>query len=142
MAHFHWLVCFFFFKHFRSEMPRGYCVCLLSLCRTEGTILTTSQRTACVAQTCRDPFRHQYLDRSSTVETSVMQYGSVWVTPTFGGGNTTRAAPLQTEPTRTLHWKCTISFIIFHGLLIGSSVNNCCFRQGRSWETTFVNVSL
>ena len=30
------------------------------------------------------------------------QYGSVRVTPTFGEGNATRAAPLQTEPTRTL----------------------------------------
>ena len=29
------------------------------------------------------------------------QYGSVWITPTFDSGNTTRAAPLQTEPTHT-----------------------------------------
>ena len=33
----------------------------------------------------------------------------VWVTPTFGGGNaTTRAAPVQTEPTRALRWECAI----------------------------------
>ena len=33
-----------------SEIPWGYCVCLLlSSCHTEGTILPTNQRTACVA---------------------------------------------------------------------------------------------
>ena len=29
--------------------------------------------------------------------------------PLFGGGNATRTAPLQTEPTRTLQWKCAFS---------------------------------
>ena len=38
--------------------PHGYCVCLLlSPCRMEGTILSTNQRTACVAQICLHPFR-------------------------------------------------------------------------------------
>ena len=37
---------------------------------------------------------------------SAAQYGSVRITPTFGGENVTLAAPLQTEPTRTLRWKC------------------------------------
>ena len=38
-----------------------------------------------------------------------VQYSSVRVTLTFGGGSATRAAPLQTEPTRTLQWKCAVS---------------------------------
>ena len=29
----------------------------------------------------------------------------------FGSGNLTRTAPLQTEPTRTLQWKCGITAI-------------------------------
>ena len=31
--------------------------------------------------------------------------------PTFGGGNVTRAPSLQTEPTRTLRWKCSIEVL-------------------------------
>ena len=30
------------------------------------------------------------------------------ITPSFSGGNVTRAAPLQTEPTHILQWKCAI----------------------------------
>ena len=41
-------------------------------------------------------------------DTSTAQCVSVRITPTFGGGNATRAAPLQTELTRTLRWKCVI----------------------------------
>ncbi|CAL8378488.1 unnamed protein product [Boreogadus saida] len=33
-------------------------------------------------------------------------YGKVRVTPTFGGGNATQPAPLQSDPFRTLQWKC------------------------------------
>ena len=35
---------------------------------------------------------------------------------TFGGGNATHAAPLQTEPTRTLRWKCASRYKHFHGV--------------------------
>ena len=33
------------------------------------------------------------------------------VMPTLGGGNATCAAPLQTEPTRSLRWKCSIEVL-------------------------------
>ena len=65
-------MCHIFF-HKRSfwscpEILCGYCVCLLlSPCRTEGMILSTNQQTACVAQTCRDPFRLSVPQWSSTV---------------------------------------------------------------------------
>ncbi|CAL8235989.1 unnamed protein product [Boreogadus saida] len=35
-------------------------------------------------------------------------YGKVRVTPTFGGGNATRSAPLRSGPFRTLQWKRAI----------------------------------
>ena len=41
-------------------------------------------------------------------ETSMAKYVSVRITPTFGGGNSTCAALLQTVPTRALRWKCAI----------------------------------
>ena len=67
-----------------------------------SAILSTNQRTACVAQTCRNPFRHLSTQTEVYCETSMAQYGSVQVTPTFCGGNLICAAPLRTEPTR---WK-------------------------------------
>ena len=90
------------------EIPCGYCVCLLlSPCRTEGTILSTTQRTACVAQKAGTLSGSQYPNGVvAYCQTRAAQYGSVWVTPTFGGGNATHTAPLQTEPTSTLRWKC------------------------------------
>ena len=82
---------------------------LLSPCHTEGTILLTNQRTVCVAQTCRHPFKHLSTPTEEYCETSMAQYSSYRILPTFGGGNATHAAPLQTEPTRNLRWKSTIS---------------------------------
>ena len=86
-----------------------YCVCLiLSPWSTEVPILSTNQRTACVAQTCRYPFRVSVPQRRSTarrVRLSAAQSGS---RPLFCSGNATRSAPLRTEPTRTLRWKRAI----------------------------------
>ena len=42
-------------------------------------------------------------------ETSTVQYGSVRITPTFGGANATRAATLQTEPTEPLVY-CSLEY--------------------------------
>ena len=72
-------------------------------------ILSTNQRTACVARTFRHPFRRLSAPTEEYCENSLAQYGSVRVTPTFGGGNAIGAAPLATEPTRTLRWKRAIS---------------------------------
>ena len=95
----------------RSEIPCGYCVCLLlSPCRTEVQILSINQRTTCVAQTCQAvpgtlsgvsvPQRRSTTRR---VQLSVAQSGS---RPRFGSVNATRTAPMRTEPSRTLRWKC------------------------------------
>ena len=54
------------------------------------------------------PFRRLSTPTEEYCETSTAQYGSIRVTATFGGGNANRAAPLHTEWTRTLRWKCGI----------------------------------
>ena len=59
-----------------------------------SAILSTNQRTVCVAQTCRHPLRRLSTPTEEYSETSMAQYGSDWVTPTFGGGNATRASLL------------------------------------------------
>ena len=56
--------------HCRPEIPCGYCVCLLSPCCTEATILSTNQQTACVAQPCRHPFRCPTTPTEEYYETS------------------------------------------------------------------------
>ena len=71
-------------------------------------ILLTYQQTACVAQSCWHPFRRFSTPTEEYCEMSTAQYGSVRITPTFGGGNANRVAPLQTEPTRNLRWICVI----------------------------------
>ena len=88
--------------------PAGGKGALLTPCRTEVRILLTNQRTACVAPTCRQcpaPFQGLSIPTEDYYETSTAQSGS---RPLFGGGNATRTAPLRTEPTRTLRWKCAI----------------------------------
>ena len=52
---------------------------------------------------------------------STAKYGSVRVTPTFGGGNAIRAAPLRTEPTRTLRWKHAITDPHLHSLSVSKA---------------------
>ena len=71
--------------HRCPEIPCGYCVyLLLSPCCTEVPILSTNQRTACVAQTCRRcPFRRLSTPMEEYCERSTAQCGSVRVTPTF-----------------------------------------------------------
>ena len=56
---------------------------------------------------------------------STAHRGSVRTTPTFGGGNANRAAPLHTEPTRTPRWKCAIKE---NALLLQTTLytNLCC----------------
>ena len=75
---------------------------------TEVTILSTYQRTACVARPCWHPFRCLSTPMEESCEMSTAHHGSVRTPPTFGGGNANRAAPLHTEPTRTHWWKHTI----------------------------------
>ena len=58
-----------------------------------SAILSTNQRTLCVARTCRRPFRRLSTSTEEYSETRTAQYGSVQVMPTFGGGNAIRAAP-------------------------------------------------
>ena len=77
--------------------------------RTEVTILSTNQRTECVARTCQHPFKSLSASTEEYWETSTAQYDSVRITPTFGGGNANHVAPLHTELTCTLRWKCGIS---------------------------------
>ena len=70
-----------------------------------SAILSTNQQTACVARTCWHPYRRLSTPTEEYCETSTAQYVSVRITASFCGGNVTHAAPLQTEPTRTLQWK-------------------------------------
>ena len=109
MANFY--VTFFSINHFRRcpEIPGGYCVCLL-LPPAHGSSDSVDQSTGGVCSS-NLPAVPATLSGVSVPETSIAQYGSVRITSTFGGGNATRAAPLQTEPTRTLRWKCDIRFL-------------------------------
>ena len=88
------------------ETPRGYCVCLLlSPCRMEVPTLLTNQWTAFVAPTCRYPFRVSVPRRRSTLR----EYGTVRVTPTFRQWKRDPYRTFRTEPTSTLWWKCAIT---------------------------------
>jgi hypothetical protein len=81
-------------------------VCLfLSPRHPEVTILSTKQRRGCVARVFRHPFRHLSTPTEEYWRRGQIEYGSVRVTPTFGGGNAIRTAPLWTEPCHTLQWK-------------------------------------
>ena len=63
-----------------SPIPHGYCVfLLLSPCRT-GVILSTNQRMAGVARTCRHPFILLRYPNGGVLRD---EYGSVRVTATF-----------------------------------------------------------
>ena len=73
-----------------------------------SAILLTYQQTACVARTCRHPCRHLSTPTEEYCETSTAPYGSDRISPTCHIGNASRAAPLRTEPTRTLWWKRAI----------------------------------
>ena len=71
-----------------------------------SVILSTNQRTACVAQTYRHPIRRLSTPTKEYCETSTAQYGSVWVTPTFVDG--TRSV-LHLKRLCTFQWKCPFS---------------------------------
>ena len=96
------LLCDIFFRKLsfcRPERPRGYCVCLLlSPCRTGVTVLSTNQRTAYVARTCRHPFRRLRAPTEECCKMSTAHRCSVPLPPTFGSGNANRAAPLHAAP--------------------------------------------
>ena len=72
---------FFNKRSFRKLLYRNtmrYCVYLLeSPCRTELTVLSTNQRTACVAQTCQHPFTRLSIPTEEYCGTSTAQNGSV-----------------------------------------------------------------
>ena len=67
-----------------QKIPCGYCVCLLlSLCCPEETILSTSQRTACVGRICWHPFRHLSTPTEEYCEMNMPHDGSVQTPHTF-----------------------------------------------------------
>ena len=108
---------FFFSKqrfHRYPENPCGYSVCLfvcvLSPCRTEVTILSTNQWTACVFGTLSDHL----------VPIGAAQSGSDWLSAlilgpwlTFGGGNTSIRGPGRTEPSRNARGNKAV-FLLAH----------------------------
>ena len=66
------------------ETPRGYCVCLLlSPWCTEVPILSTNQRTACVAREIAGTLSGSQYPNGGVLRESTAQCGSVRVTPTF-----------------------------------------------------------
>jgi hypothetical protein len=79
------------FRRF-PEIPCGHCVCLfLSPCHTEGSILSTNQRTA-----------YTQTEEYRKIGTAQSAY--------FGTNITNRATTYRTEPYRTARWKRGMSF--------------------------------
>ena len=84
--------------HRCPEIPCGYCVCLILFpCRMEGAILSTNQRTACVARTCWHPFRRFSTPKEEYCGMSTSHHGSV------------RTTALSMVETRTVPHLCILN---------------------------------
>ena len=92
-----------------------------------SAIISTNQRTACVARTCQHPFRHLSNPTEEYCETGTAQYGSVRVTPNFAGGKRDQCTPNPHTPVETRHNSLgqNVPNVSFH-LYADDSVIYCC----------------